>query len=242
MRIYKARDYEHISQIAANIIASQITLKPDSVLGLATGGTPVGTYKKLVEKHKNCDLCFSGVKSINLDEYCGLSADSPQSYAYFMNENLFSHVNIKAENINIPNGLATDAATECKRYDEVVRDNPMDIQLLGIGMNGHIGFNEPANELHLDSHHVGLTSSTIEANKRYFEREEDVPKTAYTVGIGAIMSAKQVLLLASGEAKADILYKALKGPITTEVPASLLQLHINVIVVADEAALGKMVV
>ena len=239
MRIIRARDYEHVSQIAANIIAAQITLKPDSTLGLATGGTPVGTYKKLVEKYKNGDLCFAGVTSINLDEYCGLSADSPQSYAYFMNENLFGHVNIKPGNINIPDGLAKDAAAECARYDNVVRDNPMDIQLLGIGMNGHIGFNEPACELHLGSHHVGLTDSTIEANKRYFERDEDVPKTAYTVGIGAIMSAKQVLLLASGETKADILYKALKGRVTTEVPASLLQLHRDVIVVADEAALGK---
>lgn len=237
MTIYKARDYAHLSQIAANIIASQITLKPNSVLGLATGGTPVGTYKELIKKHKSGDLCFSEVTSINLDEYCTLAPESPQSYAYFMNYNLFNHVNIKVENVNIPNGLNLDADAECKRYDEVIKQNPIDLQLLGLGPNGHIGFNEPDVELRLETNHVALAQATIDANKRYFDREEDVPKTAYTMGMGSIMHANKVLLIASGEGKAEILYKALKGPLTTGVPASLLQLHRDLIVVGDEGSL-----
>jgi len=241
VKIYKARDYDHLSQIAANIIAAQITLKPESVLGLATGGTPVGTYKELIKKHKSGDLCFSEVKSINLDEYCTLAPESPQSYAYFMNDNLFNHVNIKAENVNIPSGLNLDADAECKRYDEVIKKNPIDLQLLGLGPNGHIGFNEPDAELKLGTNHVSLAQATIDANKRYFEREEDVPKTAYTMGMGSIMHSRKVLLIASGEGKAEILYKALKGPLTTQVPASLLQLHRDLIVVGDEGSLKFLV-
>jgi len=237
MKIIRAKDYAHLSQIAANILAAQIMLKPDSVLGLATGGTPVGTYKELIKKYKNGDLCFEGVTSINLDEYCTLAASDPQSYAYFMDKNLFGHVNIKRENLNIPSGLETDSEKECARYDEIIKDNPIDLQLLGLGTNGHIGFNEPDEELTLGTHHVKLARATIDANKRYFEREEDVPKTAYTMGMGQIMHAKKILLLASGEGKAEILYKALKGPLTTQVPASLLQVHRDLIVVGDEAAL-----
>jgi len=237
MKIYKARDYNHMSQIAANIIAAQITLKPNSVLGLATGGTPVGTYKQLIEKCKSGDLCFSEVTSINLDEYCGLDSDNSQSYAYFMNDNLFNHVNIKPENVNIPNGLAADAIAECNRYDDVIAENPIDIQLLGIGMNGHIGFNEPDTELRLRAHHVTLAQATIDANKRYFESEDEVPKTAYTMGMGQIMHSKKIVLLASGEGKAEILHKALAGPLTTDVPASLLQMHRDLVIVADTAAL-----
>ena len=237
MKIYKARDYDHLSQIVANIIAAQITLKPDSVLGLATGGTPVGTYKELIKKHKNGDLCFGGVKSINLDEYCGLAPESPQSYAYFMKDNLFGHINIKAENVNIPSGLNTDAEAECKLYDKVIENNPIDLQLLGLGSNGHFGFNEPDAELKLDTNHVTLAQATIDANKRYFDREEDVPKTAYTMGLGSIMHAKKILLLASGEGKSEILYKALRGSLTTQVPASLLQLHRDLIVIGDESSL-----
>jgi len=237
MTIIRVRDYEHLSQIAANILAAQITLKPDSVLGMATGGTPVGAYKELVKKYENGDLCFVQVKSINLDEYCGIGACDPQSYAYFMNEKLFGHVNIKRENLHIPNGLEADAKKECARYDEVIKNNPIDMQLLGLGTNGHIGFNEPDEELSLGTNHVKLAQATIDANKRYFEREEDVPKTAFTMGIGQIMHAKKVLLLASGEGKAEILHKSLMGPLTTQVPASLLQVHRDLIVVADEAAL-----
>jgi len=237
VQIYKARDYNHLSQIASNIIAAQITLKPNSVLGLATGGTPVGAYKELIAKYKNGSLCFSRVTSINLDEYCTLAPENPQSYAYFMNDNLFSHINIKAENVNIPSGLNADADAECKRYDDVIMKNPIDLQLLGIGANGHIGFNEPDTELKLKTNHVALAQSTIDTNKRYFAREEDVPKSAYTMGMGQIMHAKKVLLLASGENKAEILHKALKGTLTTQIPASLLQLHRDLIVVGDEGAL-----
>ena len=241
MKIYKARDYEHMSKIAANILAAQIVLKPDSVLGLATGSTSIGVYKQLVEKYKNGDLCFSKITAINLDEYCGLAPDNDQSYAYFMREHLFSHVNINSANVHIQNGLNADAEAECARYDEIIAKNPIDIQLLGIGTNGHIGFNEPANELILGTHHVELAKATIEANKRFFESEEQVPKTAYTMGIGQIMHAKKVLLIASGTGKADILYEALRGPLTTQVPASLLQMHRDVIIVGDEAALEKVV-
>ena len=237
MKIYRANDYEHLSQIAANILAAQVTLKPSSTLGLATGGTPVGTYKKLIEKHNSGELCFKDVKSINLDEYCTLGKDNDQSYAYFMNDNLFKHVNIEAQNIFIPNGLAKDPEAECLNYDKIIEEKPIDIQLLGIGTNGHIGFNEPNDFLMLNTHQVQLAKETIEANKRYFEKEEDVPKTAFTVGLGAIMKANKILLLASGKSKAEILYKALKGPITTAVPASMLQMHKDVLVVADEDAL-----
>ena len=239
MKIYKARDYDHVSQIAANILAAQIILKPDSVLGLATGGTPVGTYKQLIEKYKNGDICFSQVTAINLDEYCGLDSDNDQSYAYFMRDNLFNYININFNYVNIPNGMAKDAKAECERYNEVIAKNPIDIQLLGIGPNGHIGFNEPASELSATSHHVELAPATIEANKRFFENEEQVPRTAYTMGMGQIMHAQKILLVASGAGKADILCQALKGPITTRVPASFLQMHGDVVVVADEAALRK---
>ncbi|MCL2592867.1 MAG: glucosamine-6-phosphate deaminase [Defluviitaleaceae bacterium] len=237
MKIYKAKDYEHLSQIAANILAAQVTLKPDSVLGLSTGQTPIGTYKKLVEKYKSGDLCFNKVVGINLDEYYGLGADNPQSYAYFMNNNLFNHVNINTENVHIPNGLSQDIFAECTRYDEVIAKNPIDIQLLGIGSNGHIGFNEPDAELKLNTHYITLAKATIDTNKRYFKNEYEVPKMAYTMGIKQIMHAKKILLLASGESKAEILRKAFKGSLTTNVPASLLQMHRNLIIVGDEAAL-----
>jgi len=240
MTIYRAKDYEHMSKIAANILAAQIILKPDSCLGLATGGSPVGTYKKLIEKYKNGDLDFSGVTAINLDEYCGFGPDNDQSYHYFMRENLFNHININLENTHIPNGLNKDAVNECKRYDEIIERNPIDVQLLGINpINGHIGFNEPAEHFTLKANHSILSEATVEANKRYFEKEDDVPKTAYTMGIGQIMSAEKVLLIASGDNKADIMFKALLGPITPMVPASILQMHKNLTVVADEAALAR---
>jgi len=240
MKIYRAKNYDHMSQIVANILAAQITLKSDSVLGLATGGSPVGAYKRLIEKYKNGDLCFDQVRAINLDEYCGVGADDEQSYAYFMRENLFNHVNINLNNVYIPNGLEADAEKECKLYDAVIAANPIDMQLLGVGTNGHIGFNEPSTELMFATHHAALAEATIEANRRYFESEEQVPKTAYTMGVGQIMHAKKILLIASGESKANILYEALCGPITTQVPASFLQMHRDVTVVGDEAALARL--
>lgn len=241
MKLYRAKDYKEMSRKAANLIASLVIMKPDCVLGLATGSTPIGTYENLVQGYQNGDLDFSQVRSANLDEYKGLTKDNEQSYYYFMYNNLFKHVNINLDNTNIPNGMEPDANKECLRYEAVLdRLNGVDLQLLGLGHNGHIGFNEPAQSFEKITHCVDLTASTIEANKRFFEKEEDVPRQAYTMGIGTIMKAKKILLIVSGEDKAEILYQSLSGPVTPHVPASILQLHNDVTVVADEAALSRM--
>ena len=240
MKFYCGEDYKAMSRIAANIISAQIIMKPDCVLGLATGSSPEGTYAQLVEWYKKGDLDFSQVTSVNLDEYKGLSGDNDQSYRYFMNTHLFDHVNIDKSRTFVPNGLEPDSGKACREYDEVVAaTGGVDLQLLGIGHNGHIGFNEPASEFCKNTQCVDLTESTIEANKRFFEKEEDVPRQAYTMGIGTIMRAKKILLVASGEGKADIIAKAFTGPITPEVPASILQLHNDVTVVCDKAAMSK---
>ena len=222
MRVIVTKNYEEMSRKAANIIAAQVVMKPDSVLGLATGSSPIGAYKLLVEGYKKGDLDFSEITSINLDEYVGLSADHNQSYAYFMRDNLFNHVNINMENVFLPNGMETDEA--------------IDLQLLGLGENGHIGFNEPDSSFAKGTHKVSLTESTINANSRLFNSIDEVPKFAYSMGVGSIFAAKHILLIASGEKKADALCKALYGPVTPEVPASALQFHSNVTIVADEAA------
>ena len=240
MRIYKAKNEEEMSRKAANIISAQIILKPDSVLGLATGSTPVGTYKQLIEWYKKGDLDFSQIKAVNLDEYQGLSKDNEQSYAYFMRKNLFDHVNINPENTYIEDGLAEDAAAECARYTELIKSlGGIDLQLLGIGPNAHIGFNEPGEALEKDTHLVKLSERTIKANARFFANEDEVPKYAFTMGIKAIMQAKCIVLLANGEAKADAIYECVCGHISAMAPASILQLHNNVFIVADEAALSK---
>lgn len=239
MRIYEVKDYQEMSRKAANIIFSQMIQKPDSVLGLATGSTPVGIYQQLVEWYQKGDLDFSKIRSVNLDEYKGLSADNDQGYAYFMRKNLFDHVNIKPENTNIPNGLEEDAGKECGRYNSVIRQmGGIDLQLLGIGNNGHIGFNEPGEIFEAETHCVALTENTIQANARFFEKIEDVPRFAYSMGIKNIMQARSILLVASGESKAEALEKTIYGPITPAVPASVLQLHNQVYIVADEAALS----
>ena len=241
MKIYCGKDYKEMSRIAAKIIAAQIILKPDCVLGLATGSTPVGAYENLVEWYKQGDLDFSQVTSVNLDEYKGLSGDNDQSYRYFMNKNLFDHVNIDKSRTFVPNGLEPDSEKASKEYDAIIESvGGVDLQLLGIGHNGHIGFNEPADELCKGTHCVDLTASTIEANKRFFEKEEDVPRQAYTMGIGTIMKAKKILLVASGADKAEIIAKSLTGPVTPQVPASILQFHNDVTVVCDEAAFSKL--
>ena len=241
MKLYKAKDYEDMSRKAANIISAQVTLKPDSVLGLATGSTPIGTYKRLIEGYKNGDLDFSQVKSVNLDEYRGLTRDNDQSYYYFMYNNLFKHININMENTNVPDGTEPDSEKECSRYENVIEAyGGVDLQLLGLGHNGHIGFNEPDKDFPRTTHCVDLTQSTIEANKRFFASVDDVPKQAYTMGIGTIMKARKILLVVSGADKAQILHDVLCGPVTPEVPASILQLHSDVIVVADEAAMAKL--
>lgn len=230
-----------MSRKAASVIAAQMTLKTDSVLGLATGSTPVGTYKQLIQWYQEGILDFSDITSVNLDEYRGLSPESDQSYRYFMNHNLFDHVNIKKECTYVPDGLEADSETACKKYDEIIEQvGGIDLQILGLGHNGHIGFNEPGEFFEKTTHCVDLAESTIEANKRFFEKEEDVPRQAYTMGIQTIMKAKMILLLVSGEGKAQILRDVICGPVTPKVPASILQMHPNVIVIADEAALSKM--
>jgi glucosamine-6-phosphate deaminase len=234
MRIIKASNYNEMSRCAANIIAAQITLKPDSVLGLATGSTPIGTYKLLVKGYQQGNLDFSKVKSVNLDEYCGLDGSHDQSYRYFMNTNLFNHVNIDMANTNVPNGIATDLEQECKRYDRLIEElGGVDLQLLGIGHNGHIGFNEPNEFFDKTTHVVDLKQSTIDANSRFFEKIEDVPRRAITMGIKSIMSARKILLVAGADKK-DIIERALFGPITPQVPASVLQFHNDLIVVVSE--------
>ena len=240
MKIYKAADYKEMSRKAANIIASQVILKPDCVLGLATGSTPIGTYERLVSLYKEGNLDFSNVKTVNLDEYKGLPRTNDQSYYYFMHENLFDKVNIDPANTNLPDGMEPDSDKECARYEELIESlGGVDLQLLGLGHNGHIGCNEPADAFDKVTHCVDLQESTIEANKRFFASVDDVPKQAYTMGIGTIMRAKKVLLVVSGEDKADIVAKAFFGPVTPAVPASILQMHGDVTLVADAAALSK---
>ena len=239
MRIYVTEDYNAMSHRVASILSSQIMLKPDCVLGLATGSTPVGAYKQLVEWYKKGDLDFSKVRSINLDEYVGLAPTHDQSYRYFMQTNLFDHVNIDPENTNVPNGLAEDAAEECRRYNQVIHTlGPIDLQLLGMGHNGHIGFNEPSDVFERETHVVNLTETTIRANARFFASADEVPRQAMTMGIQTIMQAKKVLVAVSGKDKAEIVKKAFEGPVTPNVPASILQMHPDVILVGDKAALS----
>ncbi len=239
MRIYRAKDYDDMSCKAANIISAQVILKPDCVLGLATGSTPIGAYKQLVEWYKKGDLDFSEVTTVNLDEYKELPRDNDQSYYYFMRENLFKHVNIPEGRSFLPDGTEPDSEKACSRYNEIIHQvGGIDLQLLGLGQNGHIGFNEPDDHFSLETHCVDLTPSTIEANKRFFEKKEDVPRQAYTMGIKTIMQAKRVLLVASGKEKAQALRDAVYGPVTPALPASILQYHKNVYIVADEAALS----
>lgn len=239
MVIYNAKNYNDMSRKTANIISAQIIIKPNSVLGLATGSTPEGTYKQLVEWYKKGDLDFSQVKAVNLDEYKGLSKDNDQSYAYFMKKHLFDHVNIDINNTFIPNGLEEDSKKECSRYNQVIKSlGGVDLQLLGIGGNGHIGFNEPGEAFEKETHCVKLTDDTIKANSRFFSSLDLVPKFAYSMGIKSIMQAKSILLVASGKSKADALYKTIYGEIIPGVPASILQLHNNVTIVADDDALS----
>ncbi len=239
MVIYKTKNYNEMSKKAANIIAAQIISKPDSVLGLATGSSPIGTYKHLVEKYQNGDLDFSGITSVNLDEYKGLSPENEQSYRYFMDTNLFNHVNIDKSRTYVPNGLISDSDKACADYEQIIADcGGTDLQLLGLGHNGHIGFNEPGEAFEKNTHCVNLTQRTIEANTRFFASADQVPRQAYTMGIGTIMRAKKILLVVSGRDKAPAVKAMIEGPVTPAVPASILQFHNDVIVVADEDALS----
>ena len=209
MRIIAAKDYNDMSRKAANIISAQVILKPDCVLGLATGSSPIGTYKQLIEWYQKGDLDFSEVKTANLDEYRGLPKSNDQSYDYFMKHNFFNHINIKPENLHIPDGEEADAAKACSDYDRIVAElGGVDLQLLGMGHNGHIGFNEPSDIFAKGTNCVDLQESTIEANKRFFASIDDVPRQAYTMGIGTIMSAKKILVIVSGKSKAPAVKKA----------------------------------
>lgn len=239
MRLIRAKDYADVSVKAGNIIASIIHLKPDCVLGLATGSSPVGTYKELIRKHKAGELDFSQVKTVNLDEYVGLTKDHNQSYAYFMRTNLFDHVNIDPNNCSIPNGLTDNPEGECSNYDNLIDSlGGTDLQLLGLGANGHIGFNEPDDVFISSTHCVNLTQSTIDANARFFATRDDVPQKAYTMGIRGIMQAKKVLMIVTGLNKAQAVMDTLAGPISPKVPASILQLHPDFTMIADEEALS----
>lgn len=235
MNFIKVNNYDELSKKAANIIAAQVISKPCSVLGLATGSTPLGTYEKLAEYNKAGDVDFSQVTSVNLDEYQGLKGDNDQSYRYFMDNNLFNKINIDKDKTFVPDGCAADLAEEGKRYDELIKSlGGIDLQLLGIGLDGHIGFNEPDEVFVGETHEVTLDESTIEANARFFASKDDVPKKAITMGMMSIMQAKKVLLIANGKNKKDIVEKSFNGPITPLVPASILQLHPDVTVIFSE--------
>ena len=235
MKFITVDAYEKLSRQAANIISAQVILKPNSVLGLATGSSPLGTYKQLIEWYKKGDIDFSNVTSVNLDEYVGLDGTNNQSYRYFMNKNFFEHINIDINNTFVPNGCAVDLAGEGKRYDEHIAElGGIDLQLLGIGLDGHIGFNEPDKYFVKSTHVVDLHESTIKANSRFFANIDEVPKKAITMGMVSIMQAKKILIKASGKNKRDILEKAFYGPITPEIPASILQLHPDITVIYSE--------
>ena len=239
MRVIRARDYEHMSRQAANIISAQVILKPDSVLGLATGSSPLGAYAQLIKWFEKGDVDFARVRTVNLDEYIGLSPDHPQSYHRFMYDNFFSQINVNQHSTNIPNACAHNIDAECRRYDALIDSlGGIDLQLLGLGVNGHIGFNEPSDIFEKGTHVVHLSDSTREANCRFFDSLEEVPDRAITMGIFDIIQAKRVVMVASGKNKAQAVKDAFFGPITPKVPASILQFHKDFILVADEDALS----
>jgi len=237
MKLIIAEDYLDMSQKAANIFIERVRKQPSITLGLATGSTPKGVYEILIQDHKNNGTDYSKVKTVNLDEYVGISIDDPNSYHQFMMDQLFRHINIQKENTFIPNGEAEHLQEECERYERLIQSlGGIDLQLLGIGNNGHIGFNEPNTPFHSRTHIVTLAESTRIANSRFFHSLDEVPKQAITMGIATIMEAKEILLLASGKTKADAIYKLFNGPVDENFPASILQKHANVTVIADQEA------
>ena len=237
MNIVKCNTYEKMCEAAATVIAAQIITKPDSVLGLATGGTPLGVYSALARMHWEGMLDFSQVKTFNLDEYIGIGRDHDQSYYFYMNKNLFSKINIKKENINIMEGITEDVDAVCAEYEMAIKaSGGIDLQLLGIGGNGHIGFNEPGDFFPQETHLVELAESTIDANSRFFPNKDDVPKTSITMGIGSIMRARKILVVASGAGKAEILARMVYGKVSPQLPASILQFHSDVTVITDTDA------
>ncbi len=237
MKVIVAKDYAEMSVLAAEIVAKQIKEKPNCVLGLATGSTPEGMYAELIKGYEAGELDFSTVRSVNLDEYYPIQPENDQSYRYFMNTKLFDHVNIDKANTYVPNGLATDAKAEGARYEKLIADlGGIDLQILGIGQNGHIGFNEPAEELDPITHLTDLTEETIQVNSRFFNSIDEVPKQAFSMGIGSIFGARSIILMASGKNKHNAVAKTLAGNLTTLCPATLLNLHPDVTLICDEAA------
>lgn len=237
MKVIVTKNYDELSKVAANEMASVVKNNPKAILGLATGGSPIGMYKELIKMNKEGEIDFSNVTTVNLDEYVGLSGDHPQSYRYFMNENLFNHINIDKKNTYVPNGLAKNIEEECKNYDNKIENlGGTDVQLLGIGNNGHIAFNEPDEDLVSGTHLTNLTQDTIQANARFFDSIDEVPKTALTMGLGGIMKSKKIIVIASGESKAEAVKAMVNGKISTKMPASMLQMHRDVVVIVDEAA------
>ena len=239
MKLIRATDYQDMSRKAANIISAQIIMKPNAVIGLATGSTPLGLYAQLIDWYKKGDLDFSQVTTVNLDEYRGLPRTHEQSYWYFMHKNLFDHINIKPENVHVPNGMESDAEKMGGEYDAMIESlGGIDLQLLGIGSDGHIGFNEPGSAFELGTHCVDLTEKTISDNARFFESIDQVPRQAYSMGIKSIMQAKKVLMVVNGKNKAETVRKAFFGPVTPEVPASILQMHPDFTLIGDAEALS----
>lgn len=240
MRVILCGSYEEMSEKATRLVGGQIILKPDTVLGLATGSTPVGMYKNLAKKYEEGVLDFSKVKTFNLDEYYPINRDNNQSYYYFMNENLFNHINVKKENIHIPNGEAKDVDAECANYEKMIEEaGGIDIQILGIGQNGHIGFNEPDENLKASTHVTGLTESTIKANSRFFDSIDEVPTKALTMGIATILKSKKIIIMASGAEKSDAVAELLNDDINTKNPATMLKVHPDVVLICDKDAYSK---
>lgn len=240
MKILKFATYDEMSAAAADIIAKQISVKKDSVIGLATGSTPVGMYKKLAEMNQAGIIDFASVKTVNLDEYYPIDPENRQSYRYFMNDNLFNHINIDKANTYVPNGAAENADEACETYEKIIKSlGGIDIQVLGIGQNGHIGFNEPEDNLYLYTHKTGLTDNTIQANSRFFSDDEVMPTAALTMGMGTIFGAKKIIMLINGKNKREAFEKLLNDRITTDCPATLLKLHPNVTVLCDKEAFGE---
>ena len=237
MKIIITKNYDELSKVAADEMAAVVKNNPKAILGLATGGSPIGMYKELIRMNKAGEIDFSNITTVNLDEYVGLSGDHPQSYRYFMNDNLFNHINIDKNNTYVPNGLAENIEEECNNYDNKISQlGGTDVQLLGIGNNGHIAFNEPDEHLVSGTHLTNLTQDTIEANARFFDSIDEVPKTALTMGLGGIMKSKKIIVIASGEGKAEAVKAMVSGKINTNMPASMLQMHRDVVVIIDEAA------
>lgn len=235
MKFISVKTYEELSAKAADIIAAQIIMKNNCVLGLATGSSPVGTYKRLIEKVQDGEISFKNVTSVNLDEYAGLDGSHDQSYRYFMNDNLFNHVDIDIAKTHVPNGCAEDLVKEGEEYDALIKSlGGIDLQLLGIGLDGHIGFNEPEAVFTAATHPVKLDPSTIEANARFFASKDDVPTSAITMGMMSIMQAKKILLVANGAKKLEVIKKAMEGPVDPMMPASILQLHPDVTIIYSE--------